>query len=232
MAISRVSGGNIFGNNSSNTNLDGSAFSLTAGNLLLLSVRYEGGGGSDTATASFTDTAGNDYSQIGAAVDSNGARCHLFKVENCLGNAANVIVGTISAARAFRRMSYAQYAGSSTIVESGTAVSNIGSGTAVGPGSITISGAGLLACAISHFNNRSVSVGSEFSGLVAGGTTSAFDDFHALQEGFPGSGGSKTIDATLSSSDTWAAVAAAFVESGGAGSSIAAISNYYRMMRG
>ena len=213
MAISRVSGGNIFGNNASNTNLDGSAFSLTAGNLLIVAVRYEGGGGSDTATISFTDTAGNTYSQIGAATDSNGARCHLFKVENCLGSASNIIAGTISAARSFRRMSYAQYSGATTINENGTAVSNIGSGTSVAPGSITLGAAGLLVCAIGHFNNRSTTVGSEFSGLVAGGTTTAFDDFHALQEGFPGSGGSKTVDATLSSSDTWAAVAAGFIES-------------------
>ena len=216
MAISRVSGQCIFFNNASNTNLDGSSFSLTAGNLLLVAVRYEGGGGSDTATVSFTDTAGNTYTQIGAATDSNGARAHLFKVEDCLGNASNVISGTISAARSFRRLSYAQYTGAATISENGTAITGNGSGTAIGPGSITLGGAGLLVCGISHFNNRSITVGSEFSALVAGGTTSSPNDFHALQEGFPGSGGSKTIDATLSTSDSWAAVAAGFIESAGA----------------
>lgn len=102
--------------NSSSTSIPISALNVTSGNLLVVGLRWEGGGTSDSATVTLADTAGNTYSLLGYMTNSGeDHRLALFYCLSATGHASNAITGTISAARTYRQGFAAQYSYTGTI---------------------------------------------------------------------------------------------------------------------
>lgn len=97
--------------NSSSTSIPISALNVTSGNLLVVGLRWEGGGATDTATATLADTAGNTYTAIAhqSTGSGEGHRSALFYCLDAIGHASNAITATISASRTYRQAYVAQY---------------------------------------------------------------------------------------------------------------------------
>lgn len=89
----------------SSTSIPFSALNLTAGNLLVVLIRWEGGGATDTATATLADTAGNTYELLGycSPGSGEGTRIGVFYCLNAAGNASNSVTATLSASREYRQ---------------------------------------------------------------------------------------------------------------------------------
>ena len=100
-----------YDNNNSSTSIPISALNVTSGNLLVVGLRWEGGGATDTATATLADTAGNTYTAIDhqSTGSGEGHRIALFCCLDAIGHASNAITATISASRTYRQAYVAQY---------------------------------------------------------------------------------------------------------------------------
>jgi hypothetical protein len=107
-----------FSNNSGSTTIALPAQNVAAGNLLVLGLRWEGGGVSDATTASISDTAGNSWQLIGYQSTGGGSeteRIALFYCLSAIAEASNVVTATLSASRSFRQAICAQYSYDGTI---------------------------------------------------------------------------------------------------------------------
>lgn len=109
--------GSSYTNNGSSTSIPIPGFSVSTGNLLVVGMRWEGGGATDTATASLADTAGNTYTLLGyqSTGSGEGHRIAVFYCLSAVGNASNAITVTISASRTYRQAYAAQYSYSGTL---------------------------------------------------------------------------------------------------------------------
>lgn len=109
--------GSSYTNNGSSTSIPIPGFSVSTGNLLVVGMRWEGGGATDTATASLADTAGNTYTLLGyqSTGSGEGHRIAVFYCLSAVGNASNAITVTISASRYYRQAYAAQYSYSGTL---------------------------------------------------------------------------------------------------------------------
>lgn len=80
----------------------------TAGRTLVVFVRHEGA----ATSLSIADTAGNTYTPGTYRSHANGdLNGQMFYVENCLGNASNVVTVTLGAARTWRGISVYEISG-------------------------------------------------------------------------------------------------------------------------
>lgn len=105
-------------------------FNLTAGNLVVLAVRWFNGANTIT---NVTDTAGNTYSTAVAQFTNNDVNMQVLYCENALGNASNEITVTFSASSAVRAICVGQYSGvktSGSKDQDGHGSSSGGTGTA------------------------------------------------------------------------------------------------------
>lgn len=109
--------GSSYTNSGSSTSIPIPGFSVSTGNLLVVGMRWEGGGATDTATASLADTAGNTYTLLGyqSTGSGEGHRIAVFYCLSAVGNASNAITVTISASRTYRQAYAAQYSYSGTL---------------------------------------------------------------------------------------------------------------------
>lgn len=100
-------------NAASSTTIATAGVSHTAGNLLVV------GAGWITAASTITgitDTAGNTYVQVSGARNTSNATAiaDLWYVQNCLGNASNVVTVTFSTSVTSRKLTVNQYSGIAT----------------------------------------------------------------------------------------------------------------------
>lgn len=124
MAIAYVNGASGAFPGDSQTTITTPATSLTAGNRLVVLVRWSTGGGS---ISSVTDTAGNTYSLVRTQAGLSSSLA-MYEVNNCLGHGSNVVTVTFNVSVAFRSMCAAQYSGSSGYSLSVHASSHVNTG--------------------------------------------------------------------------------------------------------
>lgn len=87
---------------------------VAVGDLIIISVRYEGGGSSDTSTVSVADTAGNTYNVIASQTAGEGQRIHLLYAISQSVEAFNAVTVTFSSSRSWRRANYTVFSSTST----------------------------------------------------------------------------------------------------------------------
>jgi len=193
------------------SNGSGSGFTIGVGDFLVAMLKWEGGGSSDAATCTFTDSSSNTwtsstYARVANAEDANVAFAW------CLSAAANatslVVTGTLSAARTARTLKVARFT-TTTGVTAGTPVTNT-STTNVATAStaaITAATGDVIVAAIGHYNSTPT--------LTAGGNFIEISESlqSLLMYDLVASGGSITPTATIvTQDDTFAMVAVLFTE--------------------
>ncbi len=94
---------------SSGTSVATAAASHTTGNFLAVYVQIQSAG-----TPTVTDTAGNTYTQAGAAVSDGVNRIRIFYAYNITGNASNVVTANWSGASTYNGISVRQFSGIQT----------------------------------------------------------------------------------------------------------------------
>jgi hypothetical protein len=107
-----------FSNSGGSTTIALPAQNVAAGNLLVLGLRWEGGGVSDATTASISDTAGHTWQLLGYQSTGGGSeseRIALFYTLSATAEASNIVTATLSASRTFRQAICAQYSYDGTI---------------------------------------------------------------------------------------------------------------------
>lgn len=135
-------------NDSSGTALAPTAFSLTGGNHIFVSVRFE----NTATTVSIGDTPGNTYTpltQIAAGGNNNFVQ--IFYCLNATGNASNTVTATWSVAKSFRSIEILVFSGN--LPTAGTQVSGTTTGaTAVTSAAVTVAANSLLLAAECSFS--------------------------------------------------------------------------------
>lgn len=117
MAIARVNSSQVFGAGGSAT-VASPATSLTAGNRIVIGVRWTTGGFSISGVA---DTAGNTYTLIKTFAGALTTTLAMYECNNCLGHASNVVTVTFSGSATNRSLLTAQYSGSANYARQATA---------------------------------------------------------------------------------------------------------------
>ena len=141
----------------SSTSIPFSALNLTAGNLLVVLIRWEGGGATDTATATLADTAGNTYTLLDyrSTGSGEGHRMGVFYCLNALGHASNAVTATLSEARTYREGYVAQYSydGAIQLGDTGNGGSGSNQTTVTSAPALTAEAADLVLGALGHYNS-------------------------------------------------------------------------------
>ncbi len=122
------------------------AFNVTAGNQVIVSARWNNA----VTINGMTDTAGNTYTRVGGVVGTD--RLDVWYVENCLGNASNVIAIDFSGASSIVFTRAVQYSGFGTGTLIGFATQT-GSGGFLTVGSQTTTAVGQLVFVAANIAN-------------------------------------------------------------------------------
>jgi hypothetical protein len=102
------------------------SFAAVAGNLIVVTLRGNSGGGSPSPT--ITDTAGNTYTRIGSNNKTSGNYfVAMYYAKNCTGNAANVVTWTDTNS-SHKAIAVSQYSGASTTAPLDQHVQNVANG--------------------------------------------------------------------------------------------------------
>jgi len=126
--------------------------SVTAGNLLVCHVQFEG---AVTTVSSIADTAGNTFSQLTMQSHANNdLRGLLVYVSNCAGNAANVVTFTLAASRPFRKCACIQYSGVQASGALDTSINGTGTGTSATTSAVTTAGSYVAITTVSLYGAR------------------------------------------------------------------------------
>lgn len=148
--------GSSYTNNGSSTSIPIPGFSVSTGNLLVVGMRWEGGGATDTATASLADTAGNTYTLLGyqSTGSGEGHRIAVFYCLSAVGNASNAITVTISASRTYRQAYAAQYSYSGTLQlgDTGSGANGVDTTTVTSSPALTAKSGDVVVGVNSQFN--------------------------------------------------------------------------------
>jgi hypothetical protein len=89
------------------TTVSSSSFSLSAGNHVVVFLRYDGG----TTTATISDTAGNTFEAMPVVGPASTLRGQMFYCFDALGDASNVVTATLGAGRTFVHLHVMQFSG-------------------------------------------------------------------------------------------------------------------------
>lgn len=179
------------------------AYSQSAGDMLIVYVRWEANAALPTGVA---DTAGNTYvpriTGVSAVVDGLA----IYDCMSCSGNASNVITVTWAAATAqFVMIAPFRYTHTGTM--SFNASPAAATGTSTTPATAAFS-AGNMAVGIATNNS-----GITYSSSNAGWTTQLNDNIAALiQDRIDSPGGTYAAGGTMTGSDTWEMLAASYTE--------------------
>lgn len=207
------------------------AQNVAAGNLLVLGLRWEGGGVSDATTASISDTAGNTWQLVGYLSPGGGSeteRIGLFYTLAAAAHATNVVTATLSASRSFRQADCAQYSYDGTIelgdTGSGLSTTNV---VPVTSSPALDADAGDLALGwVGYFQSGNVfTPAAGYTARDALGLASLFDQTAVSTATFS-PGGSFTTG-----SDTYVLLTAVFQEVAGGGGQAPRSMHQYRMRR-
>lgn len=207
MTIASV-GSQVFSDTSGSnaSTLASTAFSLPAGHLVTVAVKWE----TAAAVTSVTDTAGNTYTAGTPADDTTrGQHAQVFYCLSSTANAANVVSvnwGSGNAQFLTATVRWSSYAGSVSLTAQNAA---IGGSTTTATTS-AISAGGFAVAAISDFGGDTTTPGSGWTedsdvSAVGGHTLSRYDT----------PGGSYSASATFTAAQFWAIAAASFSEAGG-----------------
>lgn len=138
------------------------ARSFTAGNHVIVFLRWEGSISATSVTV--TDTAGNTYTAFSDVVSvGSNVRCKMFYSIGIAGNASNVVTATFGASRSYRSLTAVEISGDTpaavsydSAISTGTRAT-LGSGFDFGEDSFIVAGGG-------NFNFDSTNVISDRSG--------------------------------------------------------------------
>lgn len=156
------------------------ATNVATGNLLVALFRWEGGGATDTATATVADTAGNTYELLGycSPGSGEGTRIGVFYCLNAAGNASNSVTATLSASREYRQGCVAQYSydGEIQLGETGVGSSGTDTTTVTSSPALTAADGDLVIGALGHFNSAGVfTPAAAYTGRSSNNLISLFD---------------------------------------------------------
>lgn len=218
MAVNFVyqASGSKIGDTASTTGIVFDGFDTVAGQLLVVGVRWEAGGASDSATISFSDTAGHTFATriykyaTGSGEDTTIAVTYVLSTS---AQTNNVITGTISAGRAYKEGVWARYSYTGTIERASTNASG-GSSSDVTPHTMSpdLSGVSgdLIVGIFGRYNSGGWTVGTNFTERQDTGLT-------YLEDRILTGTAATTVTATPSGSDSWSGIGLLFQEEGAGG---------------
>jgi hypothetical protein len=192
---------------------------VSAGNLLVICIAVR----TDVAVNSVAGSVNASWPQAGTTQDDNTTNTRQYYVENCSGGSETVTVTTASSATVYLNLSEWSGIRTSTALDQTNGASNA-SGTSHSHGSITTTGPGLIITASAQNGAATETVATGFTALT---NTGARDYFQ-----YKISSGAETTTATYTTDVSVASTAriANFLDAS-AGSAIAPISHYHRMLR-
>jgi hypothetical protein len=118
-------------NTSSSTTVAFPSLNVSAGECIVVGLRWEGGGLNDAATASVTDSIGNSYVVVDTEVTGSSGQDTKVVALVCLSssgtNASNVVTATISSSRSYRSgvASVFSYTGTIEVGDTGSGNSDV-----------------------------------------------------------------------------------------------------------
>lgn len=145
--------------------LSTSAFSATAGNLIVVFARQSSPGG-NALTGTITDTAGNTYTLIRYETLGISDRCGLWYATNIAGNASNVVTAAWSTNSLFTGVTAVQYSGLSTTSPLDTSTSaNVLAATSITSPAFTTTAANevLVAAGTVNFSPNTFTAGAGYA---------------------------------------------------------------------
>mgnify|MGYP000017427819 CR=1 FL=1 len=205
-------------NDNSASSIVFSSVDVTAGELIIVSTRWEGGGLNDAATATIADTAGNssaggDYVLIGYKNTGDSSEDEKVGLWACLSSnntdATNVVTVTMSASRSYRRgnVSAFSYTGTIELGDTGGGASATSATSWTTSPALDVVSGDLSYVVFGNYNGAG-------DGTTPTGYTSLFVDLCRMAYK-PITGTGTEQPSSTSSGDTYAALTAVFQETAG-----------------
>lgn len=224
-----VSAATPYSNSGGDTSIPLNSINATTGDLIIVALRWEGGGGSDATTATVTDDQSNAYSLLGYMVNASGEdeKVGIFYCLSATGSAALSITATLSVSRGYRRGLAASYSYDGTIQKGSTQTTGgsiTGTTTWTSDAALTVLADDLIITAHGNYNTGNKVSATDYGTIRTSATLFSLVDY------IPVSGGSYTMGGSMGN-DSYVQVTGFFESTGGTPSIIPQIM-YHRTQMG
>lgn len=222
-------------NSGSSTTIAAPAIAVATGELVVVSVRWEGGGANDAATITVADTIGNTYTVGPTRDNDSGGEGKKIVTAYCLESvgteANNIVTATISSARTYRGIVASSFSseGSVMFVDSDEGFSDTNTGTFT-TGTVDAETGDLLYGAMGTWETIPAENATLDSGWNSIPASPPADRLQNAGYQVAASATTYVFSGTLSSTDSYVALILQFREGGGGGS-VAHIPAYLQMLR-